>query len=219
MTSFETFKVLLVDDHQLIIDGLRGFLNTEPKYKIVGEANNGADAIKLATVFDPDLILMDIEMPGMTGIQASQEVKKTHPDTKIIIISMHKEKELIKKLISYGIDGYLLKNSSQVEVLSASEQVLNGQTYFSVDVKESLAGEKSTEIETNSDISILSHLTEREIEILRNVAEGKTNKEIGDALFISHRTVDTHRTNLMKKLEVKNVAGLIRFAFKNGLTS
>ena len=211
MTNPTTFKVLLVDDHQLIIDGLRGFLNTEP--------NNGEDAIKLANVLEPDLILMDIEMPGMTGIQASQEIKKQNPDIKVIIVSMHKEKELIKKLISYGIDGYLLKNSSQVEVLSASEQVLNGETYFSEDVQESLAGAKSTEVSHASDISVLSNLTEREIEILKNVAEGKTNKEIGDALFISHRTVDTHRTNLMKKLDVKNVAGLIRFAFKNGLTS
>ncbi|MEO9533479.1 MAG: response regulator transcription factor [Crocinitomicaceae bacterium] len=210
-------KVLIVDDHQLIIDGLKGFVATDASYKIVGEANNGNDAIKLASVLQPDIILMDIEMPGLSGIQASQEIKKERADCKIIIISMHKEKELIKKLISYGIDGYLLKNSSQLEVLSAMKKVLEGESYFSQDVNESLATKNSEIEDGKSEMAIFANLTEREIEILKLVALGKTNKEMGEALFISHRTVDTHRTNLMKKLEINNVAGLIRYAFKNGL--
>ena len=210
-------KLLFVDDHQLIIDGLKGFFLANPKYKIVGEANNGEDAIKLASVLVPDLILMDIEMPGISGIQASQEIKKANPEIKIVIISMHKEKELIKKLLSYNIDGYLLKNSSQEEVLRSTQLVLSGEQYFSEDVKESLK-KANDKLEVRvSDVSILGSLTEREIEILKNVADGKSNKEIGEVLFISHRTVDTHRTNLMKKLNVNNVAGLIKFAFKNGL--
>lgn len=211
------YKVLLVDDHQLIIDGLRGFISTEPSYKIIGEAQNGNEAIQLVSLFNPDVILMDIEMPELSGIQASQEIKKSHPNCKIIIISMHKEKELIKKLISYNIDGYLLKNSSQIEVLGAVKKVLNGETYFSSDVNESLNQKVEEGANTKSDLVIFSQLTEREIEILKLVALGKTNKEMGEALFISHRTVDTHRTNLMKKLEINNVAGLIRYAFKNGL--
>jgi DNA-binding NarL/FixJ family response regulator len=211
-------RILLVDDHQLIIDGLKGFFINHDKYKVIGEANNGAKAIELAEVLEPDVILMDIEMPEITGIQACEEIKRKHPDIKVIIVSMHQEKELIRKLVERGADGYLLKNSSKDEVLKAIDAVLNDQPYFSQDVTLSLLSKtshKSNGILSQS--SDLDNLTEREIEILKLVADGMTNKEIGETLFISHRTVDTHRTNLMKKLEVSNVAGLIRFAMKNGL--
>ncbi len=214
--SNKQHKILFVDDHQLIIDGLKGFISQIPSYQIIGEAHDGNEAIRLAKILEPDLIFMDIEMPGMSGIQASQEIKKERPETKIIIVSMHQEKELIKKLISFQIDGYLLKTSSQQEVLEAAEKVLNGEKCFSDDVKQSLNNSVQASDESNELVQ-LSGLTEREIEILKCLAEGKTNKEVGETLFISHRTVDTHRTNLMKKLKVNNVAGLIRFAFKNGL--
>lgn len=210
-------RILLVDDHQLIIDGLRGFIETNPAYKVVGEANTGSEAIRLAGVLKPDLILMDIEMPEMSGIQACDEIKKMSPLCKIIIVSMHNEKQLIKKLISQGADGYLLKNSQQSEVMAAIEKVLNNHSYFSEDVTLSLLDKKENTQTSPAALSGLSQLTEREVEILRLIAQGMTNKEVGDTLNISHRTVDTHRTNLMKKLEVTNVAGLIRFAFVNGL--
>lgn len=210
-------RVLLVDDHQLIIDGLRGFIETNPDYVVVGEANTGTEAIRLAGVLSPHVILMDIEMPEMTGIQASEEIKRNFPEIKIIIVSMHNEKQLIKKLIDQGADGYLVKNSQQQEVMEALERVLKNQPYFSQDVTLSLLGKSAEKTGHHSDSMTTSQLTEREIEILKLVAQGMTNKEIGDSLNISHRTVDTHRTNLMKKLDVTNVAGLIRFAFKNGL--
>ncbi|MEZ4923161.1 MAG: response regulator transcription factor [Crocinitomicaceae bacterium] len=211
-------RILLVDDHQLIIDGLKGFFENHQNYKVVGEANNGSDAIRLAGVLEPDVILMDIEMPEVSGIQACEEIKRNNSSCKVIIVSMHQEKELIKKLVERGADGYLLKNSSKDEVLKAIEAVLKGQPYFSQDVTLSLLdknGNKQPSFSGNT--TELESLTEREIEILKLVAEGLTNKEIGEELFISHRTVDTHRTNLMKKLDVNNVAGLIRFAMKNGL--
>jgi len=204
-------RILLVDDHQLIIDGLRGFIEELDSVVVIGEANNGQDAITYTGVLSPDLILMDIDMPILSGIQATQEIKKNHPNVKIIIISMHNEKGLIKKLISFGADGYLLKNSPKKEVIEAVQMVLNGGKYFSTDVLLSL--EKKKVVFDNS--NEMTQLTDREIEIIRLVADGLTNKEIGEQLFISHRTVDTHRTNLMKKLNVTNVAGLIRFAFKN----
>jgi len=210
-------RILIVDDHQLIIDGLRGFIESNQNYQVIGEANTGTEAIRLTSVLNPDLILMDIEMPEMSGIQASQEIKKSHPQIKIIIVSMHNEKQLIKKLIDQGADGYLLKNSSQIEVMDAIEKVLNNQIYLSQDVTLSLLDKSQNKSSHNSDVTTIAQLTEREIEILKLVAQGMTNKEVGDSLNISHRTVDTHRTNLMKKLDVTNVAGLIRFAFKNGL--
>lgn len=211
-------RILLVDDHQLIIDGLKGFIEDEPDYMVVGEANNGNDAIRLAEILKPDVILMDIEMPEVSGIQASEEIKKNHPGIKVIIVSMHQEKELIKKLVEKGVDGYLLKTSGKYEVLSAIATVINGHTYFSQDVTQSLLNKnKGTMNVSNSEVMSLTFLTQREVEILRLVAEGLTNKEIGSTLYISHRTVDTHRTNLMKKLDITNVAGLIRFAFRSGL--
>jgi len=210
-------RILIVDDHQLIIDGLRGFIELNQNYQVIGEANTGTEAIRLTSVLNPDLILMDIEMPEMSGIQASQEIKKSHPQIKIIIVSMHNEKQLIKKLIDQGADGYLLKNSSQIEVMDAIEKVLNNQIYLSQDVTLSLLDKSQNKSSHNSDVTTIAQLTEREIEILKLVAQGMKNKEVGDSLNISHRTVDTHRTNLMKKLDVTNVAGLIRFAFKNGL--
>ncbi len=210
-------RILLVDDHQLIIDGLRGFIEANSEYTVVGEANTGADAVKLAGILNPDVILMDIEMPEMSGIQASEEIKRNFPHIKIIIVSMHNEKQLIKKLIDQGADGYLLKNSQQSEVMDAVEKVLKNQPYFSQDVTLSLLDKSHSKIGHSAEPMSELQLTERETEILKLVSQGMTNKEIGDALNISHRTVDTHRTNLMKKLDVTNVAGLIRFAFKNGL--
>lgn len=210
-------RILLVDDHQLIIDGLRGFIEANSAYTVVGEANTGTDAVKLAGVLNPDVILMDIEMPEMSGIQASEEIKRNFPHIKIIIVSMHNEKQLIKKLIDQGADGYLLKNSQQSEVMDAIEKVLKNQPYFSQDVTLSLLDKSQSKIGHSAEPMSELQLTERETEILKLVSQGMTNKEIGDTLNISHRTVDTHRTNLMKKLDVTNVAGLIRFAFKNGL--
>ena len=212
-------RILIVDDHQLIIDGIRGFLENNEQYLVVGEANNGVDAIRLAQVLGPDVILMDIEMPEMSGIQACEEIKRLRPQAKIIIISMHNEKQLIKKLVARGADGYLLKNSEKDEVLAAIEKVLRNKPYFSQEVTLSLLDKSSGEVNNSrqSTALTLASLTEREIEILKQVANGLTNKEIGDTLNISHRTVDTHRTNLMKKLKVNNVAGLIKIAFQNGL--
>lgn len=205
-------RILLVDDHQLVIDGLKGFIDGLKSVTVVGEVNNGQDAITYTEILSPDLILMDIDMPIMSGIQATQEIKKKYPNVLIIIISMHNEKGLIKKLISFGADGYLLKNSTKEDVLKAIEHVLLGGKYFSDEVIDSL--EDKIDV-NNSKSQLINQLTEREIEIIRLVAEGLTNKQIGEKLFISHRTVDTHRTNLMKKLNTNNVAGLIRFAFKN----
>ena len=143
----EKSRVLIVDDHQLIIDGLKAFVGQDESLEFVGECNNGEEAIRCADVLSPDIILMDIEMPKISGIQASEEIKKAHPEIKIIIISMHQEKGLIKKLIERGVDGYLLKNSSQDEVLSAIGVVKSGKKYFSEDITMALLNK---EAETSS---------------------------------------------------------------------
>jgi len=152
-------------------------------------------------------------MPEMDGIEATKQIKTHFPEVKIVILTMHDEQSLVKKLLEIGADGYILKNSSKTELEMAIRQIQSGKKHFSSEVTMILLEEESP-AEVNAQ---LKQLTEREIEILKLISEGLSNKEIGDQLFISHRTVDTHRTNLMKKLDVHNVAGLIRFAIKNGL--
>ena len=208
-------KILMVDDHQLIIDGLISLLNKREDILVAGVANNGRDALQMLKIVEPELVLMDIDMPVMNGIDALREIKKTNPSTRVIILSMHEEAGMIKNLVALGADGYLLKSCSQEELLHAIDTVAAGQPCFSHGVTLSLLNTKDTGI--YSSVQQTEALSERETEVIRLIAEGFSNKEIGSKLFISHRTVDTHRTNLMKKLNVSNIAGLISYAIKKGL--
>ncbi len=205
-------RIIIVDDHQLIVDGMKALLAGEDDLQVVGEASNGKEALKLLELVETDLVLLDIDMPVMNGIDTAKQLRKLYPDLSIIILSMHAEQGLVKNLVEIGADGYLLKNSSRDEVMEAISKVTKGEKYFSTEVTMSLLNNSAGSRNQTESI----RLTERESEILTLIAEGFTNKEIGDQLFISHRTVDTHRTNLMKKLEVNNLAGLISYALKNG---
>lgn len=209
-------NVLLTDDHQLVLDGLNQILSEIEGINVIGYANNGKRALEIINTLSVDLVLMDIDMPVMNGLDATQIIKRDHPHIKVIVLSMHDEAAIIQKVIKLGADGYLLKNSDKVEFIDAIEKVRAGQKYFSSDVTMSLMEKK--ESSHQSDTANLASLTEREIEIIRLISEGLSNKQIGETLFISHRTVDTHRTNLMKKLDVNNVAGLVKVAIKSGLT-
>lgn len=208
-------KVLVTDDHQIIVDGLKSLLNNSEDIKVIGEANNGREAIKIIENVEVDIVLMDIDMPVMNGIETLREISRRRLDVKVIILSMHHETGMIKSLIDLGAMGYLLKSSSQEELLTAIRKVAGGQQFFSTQVTLSLLNKPQNLHNSESEGAGL--LTERETEILKLIAEGFSNKEIGTKLFISHRTVDTHRTNLMKKLQVENIAGLISYAIKNGI--
>lgn len=208
-------KVLVTDDHQIIVDGLKSLLNNSEDIKVIGEANNGREAIKIIENVEVDIVLMDIDMPVMNGIETLREISRRRLDVKVIILSMHHETGMIKSLIDLGAMGYLLKSSSQEELFTAIRKVAGGQQFFSTQVTLSLLNKPQNLHNSESEAAGL--LTERETEILKLIAEGFSNKEIGTKLFISHRTVDTHRTNLMKKLQVENIAGLISYAIKNGI--
>lgn len=208
-------KVLLVDDHQIIIDGLQSLIENAEGIRVISQANNGREALGILKILDVDVVLMDIDMPVMNGLDAAKIIHENYEATKVIILSMHGEKALVKELIKMGVDGYLLKNASKDELLNAIKMVASGDRYFSSDVTVSLLNDETAYNKTLTKSGL--KLTAREIEILKLIAEGFTNKEIGEQLFISHRTVDTHRTNLMKKLNINNVAGLISFAIKNGI--
>lgn len=207
-------NILLVDDHAIVTDGLKALLSDESEYIIKGVAADGHEALEILRILHVDVVLMDIDMPGMNGIDASRAIKKEMPSKKIIILTMHDEKAMIRMLMDIGVDGYLLKNSPKRELISAIDRVMKGEVFLS-EAAHGLMLSTETPQEKNKN---LAALTEREIEIIACIAEGLSNKEIGDKLFISHRTVDTHRTNLMNKLNLHNVAGIVKFAIVNGLT-
>lgn len=204
-------NVLLTDDHQIIIDGLKSLLKNQNEINVAAEANNGREALRIIDLISIDVLLMDIDMPVMNGIDTLKEIRRQNSKVKVIILSMHNEAGMIKSLIELGANGYLLKSCSQNELIDAIKKVAAGQSYFSSDVTLALLKPSANQGQSND------LLTERETEILKLIACGFSNKEIGDQLFISHRTVDTHRTNLMKKLDVNNIAGLISYAIRNGI--
>ena len=206
--------ILLVDDHAIVTDGIRALIGSEPGIHIVGEARNGLEALDMLRILKIELVIMDIDMPELNGIETAKIIRKEMPHVKIIMLTMHDEKAVIRQMQEIGADGYLLKNSPKAELMKAIEMVSSGDLYFGEDVQAVLLKE---DIAPHNEA--LADLTEREIEIIKLIADGLSNKEIGEKLFISHRTVDTHRTNVMTKLGLHNVAGIVRFAIQNGLIS
>lgn len=207
-------KVLTVDDHQLIIDGLTAFLKEDPSIHHVGFCLNGQQAIDFVKTVRVDVVLMDIDMPVLNGLDATQRIKQFNPEIKIIILTMHDEKSLVKKFMEIGADGYTLKNTDKNTLLEIIKKVGMGEKHFPSELFAENDNTIKKVLDSPSEAILKSQLTEREIEILSLIAQGFSNKEIGDKLFISHRTVDTHRTNLMKKLDVNNIAGLIKKSYE-----
>lgn len=213
-------RVLIADDHTLVQSGIKELVNSLDGFEVIASAENGRQAIELAESLDIDIILMDVDMPVMNGLEATISLKKTHPEIKIIILTMHGDPSLIKRMMEIGANGFLLKNSDREEFETALKRVAEGKTYFSSDAAQAvITGENVTpgNFTIGADALLFSKLTEREREILKLIAQGLSNKEIGNELFISHRTVDSHRTNLMKKLQVHNSAALIKLAVSNGV--
>lgn len=204
-----TIKIILADDHKLILDGLRSLLE-QPNLKVVAEAENGSQLIDLCRLLSPDLVLTDVDMPVMNGFDAVKILRSEFPELKILVLTMHKDRGLYLRMKEAGANGYIHKNIDKEELLFAIHKVMSGKEYSSAEIHEAqiaaLTGNEPHE-----------PLTKRETEILTQIAQGLTNAEIGMKLFISDRTVDTHRTNLMRKLGVNNVAGLVRYAYTQKL--
>ncbi|MBU1367937.1 MAG: response regulator transcription factor [Bacteroidetes bacterium] len=212
-------EVLIADDHQMVAEGIKTLVEFDGEMEVKYIAPHGRELLRLLNFTEPDIVLMDIDMPVMNGLEAMQQIHKNFPETKVIILSMHEEKGLVKKMTDAGAKGFLFKNSEKEELIWAIKTVLNGRTYFTSKLTLNLINQSTSGNISDGPDKIIATLTEREIEILKWIADGLSNKEIGEKLFISHRTVDTHRTNLMKKLEVNNIAGLIRYALKNGFVN
>ena len=205
-------RLLLVDDHHIVLDVIKALLDEVEGFDCIATADNGQKALDMLNVFDVDVVLMDIDMPVMNGMEATKRIKKEYPKVRVISLTQHSERGMVQKLLDCGSDGYLLKNIAQDELTTAIRRVYNGENVFSSEVTMRLEGKAVEKNASGIDVE----LTEREIEILSLISEGLSSKQVGEKLFISPRTVDTHRTNLMNKLDIHNIAGLIRFALKNG---
>ena len=211
--------IFIVEDHTLLRAGLRALLSQDPDLDIVGEADNGRDAIRAISTLVPDLVLMDLSMPGMNGIEAIHDIKRRHPGTRILVLTVHKTDEYIHESLRAGADGYLLKEATHDELRGAIRSVLNGKIYLSPDISGRvihgfLGGGKEAQVSSGWDT-----LTHREREVLKLVAEGHPNKYIADYLCLSIKTVEKHRSNLMKKLDLHNASMLTSYAIEKGLVT
>lgn len=212
-------RVIIADDHKIIRVGLRGLLELETDIEVAGEAEDGNRLLQLLTTVQPDVILMDIDMGDTNGIETTRRVKELYPATQVLGLTMHEEQNYIIPMLEAGASGYLLKDAGREELLGAIHTVFNGDSYFSQKVSAALlhaiTRQKETPAYKNGKNSI--PLSEREVEVLQLIARELSNGEIAEKLFISIRTVDTHRRNLLEKLNVKNTAGLVKYAFENGM--
>jgi DNA-binding NarL/FixJ family response regulator len=212
-------RVFLADDHAVVRDGLRSILETEGDIQVVGTASNGRDALKQVKKLDPDVVVMDISMPEMNGIDATLKIMEAKGSVRIIILSMHHTAEHIFRALKAGARGYLLKESAGSEVVNAVRSVLSGKRYLSERIEETIIDDYIVQRTEITGASPLNKLSSREKEILQLVVEGRSSSEIAKALYISVKTVETYRSRLMQKLGVSDLPGLVKFAIHHGLTS
>jgi len=212
----ENNSFFIADDHQIVIDGLETIINSQEKWKLIGVANDGKTALDKINVLNPDVVLLDIDMPIFNGIEVAKHLLKTHNTPKIVILTMHEEPAIINKLIKLGVHGFFLKNTDKSELIAGLGLILSGKNYYQSEAVTAIS--RTNEITQNMvQINQLGHLTSREISIIKEIASGQSTNEIADQFNISPRTVETHRKNIHHKLDVKNVAGIVRFAIKSGI--
>ncbi len=212
MSGRTPIRLLLVDDHVLVLDGLKARLENETGIEVVGTANNGAQALELAASLKPDVVLMDVSMPVMNGLEALPHLRARCPDVRVLILSMHDNRQYILQLVRAGASGYVLKDVSSAELINAIETVYQGNTYFSAGASQALfAGFDAMDGEADQ------VLTRREETVLKLLAEGRSNKEVARILDISVRTVETHRQNIKSKLNINTAAGLTKYAIEHNL--
>lgn len=213
----EKIRIVIVDDHQLICDGLSRIIQEIPEFEVITTYQNPMEALQKIPVWKPDILLVDFEMPGLNGIELIQKLKLEIPDLRSILLTMHLDKATVKEALSQGVNAYILKNLDEFELRIALEKVKNNQNYYSAPVTEVL-NNKSKVIQKNSN-SQLESLSNREREVLRLIAEAFSTKEIAYQLSVEISTIETHRKSLLRKLDVRNVAGLVRIAIQEGLVT
>lgn len=214
-----SYRIVLADDHVMFRQGIKNILEKDKDLEVIGEVSDGLKLLELLKKVTPDMVILDISMPNLRGIEATKEIKMISQGIKVLILSMHKDKEYVYHAISAGAEGYLLKEDAHTELFAAIEKIRQGEHYISPLLSEDLTQEFARTYHKGQLSKPFEPLTVREREILKLVAEGVPNKEIADLLFISVRTVENHRANIMRKLNISNTANLIKYAIRKGYTS
>ncbi len=211
-------KILLADDHKIIRDGLRALLDKEPDMEVVGEAQDGITTIKLAKKLMPNIVIMDIGMPDMNGIDATRQIFNETQGIKVIALSMHSDRRFVLQMLKSGASGYLLKDSAFEELASAIKTVMSGQPYLSPKITDVVIKDYVSSLSRNED-TVFTKISAREREVLQLIAEGKSTKQIAVFLNVSVKTIETHRQQIMEKLDIHSIAELTKYAIREGLTS
>jgi DNA-binding NarL/FixJ family response regulator len=205
-------RILLADDHSVVREGFRAILDSQPDLRVVAEAGNGKEAVTLSEQLQPDIVVMDVTMPELNGIEATRRICEVAPRTRVLALSMHRDAVYVREILKAGAKGYLLKASPKADMLGAIRSIARGEGYLSPAVSESVLSDYRQHV-TNP----IDRLTSREREVLQLVAEGKTNKEIATILTLSVYTVEAHRSRIMEKLNLQSSGEVVRFAIRNGL--
>lgn len=208
-----SIAILLADDHQIVRQGLRQILEAEPDFTVLGEAADGHQAVEMTERLQPDIVLLDIWMPRLSGVDATQRIKKVAPKTKVLILTMHKTRTYVEQVLRAGASGYLLKELGAAEVITAIRAVSEGQSYLSPSITQQVLDALANPGESAGP----ARLTEREREVLQNIAEGLSSREIASLLGLSLKTIEAHRAHMMEKLSIHKVSGLIRYAIREGM--
>lgn len=216
-------RILIADDHDVVRSGLRALLRISPEFSIVGEAVDGEEAVSLSEKTKPDVVIMDVSMPNLDGIAATRLIKERMPEVKVIILTVHEDEEYAYQILRAGASGYVLKNAGKKDIFKAIESAMSGERFFSPGISKIIVesfikrANEQPGVEKKPASSSDMQLTKRETEILKYIALGHTNRQIADTLFLSFRTVNTHRANIMQKLKIHETAGLVRYAMGIGL--
>ena len=218
MTKPPRITVLLAEDHMIVREGLRRLLDTEPDLEVVGEADQGRLAVAMALKLRPDVIVMDIAMPQMNGLEATRQILRSLPKTKVLILSAHSDDAYVESMTALGVAGYLIKQSSAHVLAEAIREVMKGKLYFSPTIAKRMQQQRKTTIDRKGRTRAPDvRLSSREAEVLQLIAEGESNKQIASSLGISIKTVEKHRSHLMQKLDIHDTAGLTRHAIASGI--
>ena len=209
-------KVFVADDHKIFREGLKTLLEMKIGVEVVGEASDGREALREIIHLKPDIVIMDISMPNLNGIDATHQIVSANPNIKVMILSMHKDESFVKEALKAGAIGYMIKDGAFSELLDAIKTIMAGKIYLSPTLNEIIIKDFVDKLRVEN-LNSLSVLTSREREVLQLIAEGKSTSQIGDIMCISIKTVETHRQNIMKKLNINTVAGLVKYAIQKGL--
>ncbi len=213
----EKIKVLVVDDHTILREGIRVLLEAQPDIEVVAEASNGREAVDRVRALSPDVVLMDIGMPSMNGLEATRQIRKYNPDTQVVVLTMHDNEEYIFQILNAGAAGYVLKRAAAKDLVSAIRSVYQGGSFLHPTIAKKLIRDYLRRVGDDSDKLICDGLTDREREILKLIAEGNTSQQIADVLCLSVKTVQTHRTHIMDKLDIHDRTELVKYAIRKGL--